>query len=188
MPQIEVNQNTLCKLFHERMLIMDSFEKFHPVLTAHYTLDWLTRTQVKRVDDLFNQPNFTTVSAEKLPNQIFDTVKGINHVMQRVMNTTELTWGITDSNDGSFKGIITISGFNRDDKTGIIDFTFVKNEARELSEVIKRVVEFAKDHFDFTKLEVNLNAPATVISSILKENNFETLDRHHFELDLSTTN
>ncbi len=71
---------------------MTSFEKFHPVLTAHLTLDWLTQTPVKSIDDLFSKPAVTTAKAEKMPSQILDTVKEINHIMRRVMNDKELTW------------------------------------------------------------------------------------------------
>lgn len=70
---------------------MTSFEKFHPVLTAHLTLDWLTQTPVKAIDDLFSKPTITTAKAEKMPTQILDTVKAINHIMGRVMNDKELT-------------------------------------------------------------------------------------------------
>lgn len=163
---------------------MNSFEKFHPVLTAHYTLDWLTQTPVKQVDDLFNSPYFTTVSAERLPNEIFDTIKGVNRIMRKVMNGSQLTWGITNSNTMVFKGIITVSGFNANQQTGVLDFTFVKQEDQGLSEVIQRVVEFVKDHFSFTHLAVNIDTPVKAIEDILSENHFKTTDQRHFKLTL----
>lgn len=44
---------------------MTSFEKFHPVLTAHLTLDWLTQAPVKSIDDLFSKESIKTAKAEK---------------------------------------------------------------------------------------------------------------------------
>lgn len=165
---------------------MASFEKFHPVLTAHYTMDWLTQTPVKQVDALFSQPIFTTVSAERLPNQILDTVKGINHIMQRVMNGTELTWGIVDSNHQAFKGIVTISGFKSTSQIGNLDFTFLRKDVAGLSEVLKRTVEFANDHFNFTQLIVTLDEPLPELSKILTANQFKTTDQRQFKLALTT--
>ncbi len=166
---------------------MASFEKFHPVLTAHYTLDWLTQTPVKQIDNLVSGHHLTTVAAEKFPTQILDTVRDVNHIMQRVMSGTELTWGITNSNDGTFKGVITLSGFSEPNETGHLDFTFTESEIQGLSEVITRTIEFAEDHFNFKALIVELNAPSTTIPNILQENGFEALDQLTFKRAISPT-
>ncbi|GEP72647.1 hypothetical protein FD12_GL001097 [Lentilactobacillus rapi DSM 19907 = JCM 15042] len=135
---------------------MTSFEKFHPVLTAYYTLDWLTQTPVKQVDALFNQPVISTTKADHLPTQILDTVKSINRVMQKVMNGAELTWGITNSDSQQFIGIITISGFETTDQVGNIDFIIDQSAINSSKEVIERTVKFASDHFNFSSLQIEL--------------------------------
>lgn len=136
---------------------MTSFEKFHPVLTAHLTLDWLTQTPVKSIDDLFSKPAITTAQAEKMPNQILDTVKEINHIMRRVMNDKELTWGITDSNSDAFVGIISLRGFEEATHFGSIEFIIDQDHREYLGEVVQRAVRFAQDHFDFKQLSITFS-------------------------------
>lgn len=163
---------------------MASFEKFHPVLTAHYTLDWLTQTPVKHVDELLSKPYFSTVAAEKMPAEILETVRDINHIMQKVMNGHELTWGVTDSATGDFKGIITISGFEPNQTTGSLDFTLPQESIGSFSEVIDRAVKFAADHFNFSKLAVRLPQPSTAIAKILEDTRFQQVNATTFEVQL----
>lgn len=136
---------------------MTSFEKFHPVLTVHLTLDWLTQTPVKSIDDLFSKPAVTTAKAEKMPSQILDTVKEINHIMRRVMNDKELTWGITDSNSDAFVGIISLRGFEEATPSGSIEFIIDQDHREYLAEVVERAIRFSQDHFEFNQLSITFN-------------------------------
>ncbi|KRL62823.1 hypothetical protein FC85_GL001688 [Lentilactobacillus diolivorans DSM 14421] len=184
MPQNELNQNSFESFFTKGLKIMTSFEKFHPVLTSHYTLDWLTQTPVKQVDNLYTNPNISTVAAEKLPTQILDTVKRINHIMQKVMNDKQLTWGVTDSNNQTFVGIITISGFDHPNQIGELDFIVDQAHSEALGEIVRRSIQFVADHFNFNQLQVNLSVPNDVVQKSLIENQFKTNDQKHFILDL----
>jgi hypothetical protein len=149
---------------------MTSFEKFHPVLTAHYTLDWLTQTPVKQIDDLFSQPVVTTVKAEQLPTAILETVKRVNRVMQKVMNGTELTWGITDSRSQIFIGIVTISGFQNNSGIGNLDFIVTQAATNTIGEVVERARQFVSDHFDFERLQIQLTKQNNqVINSLISK-------------------
>lgn len=140
---------------------MTSFEKFHPVLTAHLTLDWLTQTPVKSIDDLFSKPTITTAKAERMPSQILDTVKEINHIMRRVMNGKELTWGITDSNSESFVGIVSLRGFEETTEHGSIEFIIDQDHSECLAEVVERTVLFAQDHFTFNQISITFTNAST---------------------------
>ncbi|EHO50112.1 GNAT family N-acetyltransferase [Lentilactobacillus kisonensis] len=167
---------------------MTSFEKFHPVLTAHYTLDWLTQTPVKQVDNLFNQPAILTTKADNLPTQILDTVKSINRVMQKVMNDAELTWGITDSETNQFVGIVTISGFDRPNRIGRIDFIIDQQAANASKEMIERALKFIVDHFNFKKVQVELTTANQTVINALTTLGFSQVAALTFETSISTSN
>ncbi len=71
--------------------------------------------------------------------------------MQKVMNGAELTWGITDSETNQFVGIVTISGFDRPNRIGRIDFIIDQQAANASKEMIERALKFIVDHFNFKK-------------------------------------
>lgn len=163
---------------------MTSFEKFHPVLTAHLTLDWLTQTPVKAIDDLFSKPTITTAKAEKMPTQILDTVKAINHIMGRVMNDKELTWGITDSNSDAFVGIISLRGFEDRFPSGSIEFIIDQNYRADLAEVVERAVRFSQDHFAFSQLSITFSDASAQTNKELGGLGFESNQANTFTIQL----
>ena len=166
---------------------MKSFEKFHPVLTSHHTLDWLTQTPVKLVDDLYSKKTITTIKAEKMPNEILDTVKNINHIMQRVMNGQELTWGMTDSNSNQFVGIISLVGFEPPVDTGSIEFIVDQAHERYIPEVVERTIQFSKDHFTFQQLSVTVSQPTSQLTEQLQSIGFKKTTESALIIQLNET-
>ena len=148
---------------------MTSFEKFHPVLTAHLTLDWLTQAPVKSIDDLFSKESIKTAKAEKMPSEILDTVKNINHIMRLVMNGKELTWGMTDSSSQEFIGIISLCGFEPKSDTGSIELIIDKKHDDDLAEAVERALQFAHDHFDFRQITLTFNKVSAHTRSSLEQ-------------------
>lgn len=184
MPQIKRNQNTFESFFTKGTHFMTSFEKFHPVLTAHLTLDWLTQTPVKSIDDLFSKPSITTAKAEKMPSKILDTVKEINHIMRRVMNGKELTWGITDSNSEVFVGIISLRGFEETTKHGSIEFIIDQDHSECLAEVVERTVRFAQDHFNFDQLSITFTNASSQTQKDLTGLGFKMIQANQFNISI----
>ncbi|MHA8110197.1 hypothetical protein ACYATP_01580 [Lactobacillaceae bacterium Melli_B4] len=77
---------------------MSTFEGLHPIMTAHYTLDWLTQFKVKDVDQL-RKTLFT--------DQTDDPSDFINSVMRKVMDGDQLWWAISDK-QGQLIGLVVI--------------------------------------------------------------------------------
>ncbi|KRK89624.1 hypothetical protein FD17_GL001217 [Lentilactobacillus sunkii DSM 19904] len=184
MPQIKPNKNNFESFFTKGTGFMLSFEKFHPVLTAHLTLDWLTQTPVKSIDDLFSKPSITTAKAEKMPSEILDTVKNINHIMRLVMNGKELTWGMTDSNSQAFVGIVSLRGFEEAGNTGSIEFIIDQSHRGYLAEAVQRTVQFAKDHFDFKQITVTFSDASDQTRSALTGIGFEESSKNQFTVNI----
>ncbi|MBW1605234.1 hypothetical protein [Lactobacillus sp. Sy-1] len=84
---------------------MNHFEGLHPILTANYRLDWLTK---------FKLPAVTQLRAElNQPSNLEATSRWINETMRRVMGGSELCWGLGDK-QGKLMGIITITNLDHD--------------------------------------------------------------------------
>ncbi|MEJ6399736.1 hypothetical protein [Nicoliella lavandulae] len=78
---------------------MNNFEGLHPIMTASYNLDWLTKYKVKDVETLR-----TNLNADQGPA---DSSTFVNDVMRKIMDGQQLCWGISDK-AGNLIGIVAI--------------------------------------------------------------------------------
>jgi len=147
---------------------MPKLEKYHPILTPHYTLDWLTKARVKDV---------LTLQSQAQPDQaltMLATADGINQTMREIFHDQKLVWGITQqSNDH----LIGQAGFNPLDlttKTGQLTVTVLAEQATTavLTELYQRLVDFATHELGLTELRVTLPQPDPVVAAILTQLNF----------------
>ena len=67
---------------------MTKFELYHPILTPHYQLNWLTQFKVKDVNTLRRR-----LTAHE---SMIETANYVNREMSTVMNDQALTWGISN--------------------------------------------------------------------------------------------
>ncbi|WP_054716661.1 hypothetical protein [Lacticaseibacillus manihotivorans] len=58
---------------------MISFEKYHPLLSTHYTLDWLTNSNLKAVHELRANTQQAELSGRKTDPDIPATAHYINN-------------------------------------------------------------------------------------------------------------
>lgn len=79
---------------------MSQFEKYHPILTPHYTFDWLTKA---RVIDVFNLYQTSTPTAT-----METTATQINHIMREIFHDRQLIWGVTDRTTTKFVGQVAL--------------------------------------------------------------------------------
>ncbi|WP_268912419.1 GNAT family N-acetyltransferase [Lentilactobacillus sp. SPB1-3] len=165
---------------------MSKFEKYHPVLTANYTLDWLTQTPVKQIFDLYQGATFETSLTVQRPKAIIDTVKNVNQTMQKVMSEQELTWGITDSNSGDFLGIIKAFHLKEPNEGAQISFiTKIHQPETLLLQVVQRTVKFIIDHFDSTRVKINLAKDNQQVVKTIETLGFVSLGNGDYSLELT---
>ncbi|AQW21373.1 hypothetical protein PL11_005225 [Lentilactobacillus curieae] len=165
---------------------MSQFEKYHPILTPNYTLDWLTQTPVKNIFELYQGNNYETSLTIKRPSSILDTVRNVNHTMQKVMAEKELTWGITDSDSGEFLGVIKAFDLSEDTPEAKISFVTKAQQPEELLfQVVKRTVKFIIDHFASTKVAIHLEKDNQSVTQILKLLGFIQANQGRWVLSLT---
>lgn len=165
---------------------MSKFEKYHPVLTANYTLDWLTQTPVKQIFDLYQGPTFETSLTVDRPKDILETVHNVNHTMQKVMGEQELTWGITDSATGDFLGIIKAFNLKAADGTAQISFITKTHQPETLLlQVVQRTVKFIIDHFESDQVLIHLEEPDDNVIEVIESLGFKSNANANWSLQLT---
>ena len=74
---------------------MNKFELYHPILTEHFALDWLTHSKVRDIFELRHDPEIAKASDRDIDATIEDTTTYVNQMMRVVMNNEALIWGST---------------------------------------------------------------------------------------------
>lgn len=146
---------------------MTNFEKFHPVIIPNFRFDWLTQSDIKQINQLFN-----TASAHKtrdivIPPTLIDTVHYVNETMRQVMNRQQLTWGITQTEATDFVGIINLLNIN-DANTATIAFILAPQLSKTaVQAIIKRGLEFIADHFAPTAVTISIEGNAFLADTLI---------------------
>lgn len=157
---------------------MPGFEKFHPVLTKHFRLDWLTASPVKNTDQLLNKATLKTKDYDDIkPSTVLATVDLVSGIMRQVMNSKQLTWGITDSHN-RLVGIISI--LNLDELNTVGQISFVVIDQTILQEVLPRVIAFSQNHFPLTKLTIAIHEQK--LKSLFESIGFKAVNESRFEI------
>ncbi|MCH5462368.1 GNAT family N-acetyltransferase [Lactobacillus sp. LC28-10] len=128
---------------------MSKFELYHPILTPHYQLNWLTNFKVKDVNTLRRTMN---------PSEtMIETANYINREMSTVMNDQALTWGIGDKQKDNFIGIVHLAPVNGSFKSAELTITRVNNDDQTLIEEIQTyLTEFSKNQLQSSQLTLKL--------------------------------
>ena len=124
---------------------MISFEKYHPLLSTHYTLDWLTNSNLKAVHELRANTQQAELSGRKTDHDIPATAHYINQSMRLVMKNQALLYGITDRATKKFVGSICLWQFDADFTRAQLRLEVADAELAEslYQEIIPRVVGFS---------------------------------------------
>lgn len=161
---------------------MPGFEKYHPVLTNHTRLDWLTTSSIKDVHELLVSDNIKTTQYENLhPENILATVNLVSGIMREIMNDNQLTWGISDHHK-NLVGIISILDVNNPESIGTI--SFIINHPEFIEEVLDRVIDFSKNHFSLTKLNLSIKANSD-IAHLLESIGFNQIQNNLWQISVS---
>ncbi|WP_125768012.1 hypothetical protein [Lapidilactobacillus wuchangensis] len=85
---------------------MEQFEKYHPLLTEHYTLDWLTTTSLKEVHQLLPK-----ISSSYAWQNFSQSAQFLNQTMLTIMRNQQLVWGITRRSENTLVGVASLTHF-----------------------------------------------------------------------------
>lgn len=150
------------------------FEKYHPIMTKHYELDWLTTFKVKEVFELRHDSNIARLVNRDVDATIMDTAAHVNRVMSKIMNNDALVWGIGDKRTGEFLGTFGFDSFTVDRKNAAITFELLPSAQRQgvMSEVLSHMLSFAFDELDLQKVIATVQSANVQSVMLLKVQGF----------------
>ncbi|GAX04781.1 hypothetical protein IWT25_00074 [Secundilactobacillus pentosiphilus] len=128
---------------------MAKFELYHPILTPHYQLNWLTQFKVKDINALRQRLN--------IHESMIETATYVNREMSTVMNDQALTWGISNKQQDDFIGIVNLAPGDNHFKTAVLTIIRVNEDDQDLvAEIQAYMTKFAKNQLQSSPLETKL--------------------------------
>lgn len=142
---------------------MAQFERYHPIMTAHYQLDWLTQFKLTDINQLRQQTN--------AGETVVETADYVNRQMSTVMQNEALIWGIQDKARQQFNGIIGLTQLNDtpDTATLLLDLTPDADAAQVVRELGDHTAAFADKELHRQTLISSADDP---LKSLLIQNGF----------------
>lgn len=99
--------------------MVQKFAAYHPLLTEHFTLDWLTTTPLKQI-----QQTFGTIPALQSQGQDYAKLsQRLNQTMTAIMANQKLIWGITQRDRQRFIGQAGFINWQAAQATLILDLS-----------------------------------------------------------------
>ncbi|WP_436670416.1 GNAT family N-acetyltransferase [Lactiplantibacillus argentoratensis] len=153
---------------------MSQFEKYHPILTPHYTFDWLTKVRVIDVFNLYQTSN-ETATMEK-------TAAQINHTMREIFHDHQLVWGVTDRETNAFVGQVGFAPIDmaEHEATLSVDLTATYQQVTTLKEILERLVAFGTVELKLHQLTLTLPRQDPLMAQVLRDTSFTTTDQLTF--------
>lgn len=124
---------------------MQSFEKYHPIMSVHYTMDWLTTFKKKDIAELRADRQVAAESGREFEEKITDTARYINRLMRLVMSNNALLYGKMDRASHEALGSACIWNASQKKTVAQVRFETLASQEGEgiMSEVKKRMLGFA---------------------------------------------
>lgn len=141
---------------------MEKFEKYHPIMTPHFTFDWLTTARLNRSTELMravkNQPDLSTAQA----------AEHISQLMLKVMRNQELTWGIFSRPEKELVGLASLLNIQEQAKTAELHLYLpTTTTTADQTELLTRLVTFVFAELDFNETILVPNKITTIAPEIL---------------------
>ena len=165
---------------------MQSFEKYHPIMSVHYTMDWLTTFKIKDIFQLRADRQVAAESGREFDQKITDTARYINRSMRLVMSNNALLYGIMDRASHEFLGSFCIWNFSQKKTVAQVRFETLASHQGEgiMSEVIKRMLGFAFFELGLKRVYVILPATNERGAKLLTTNFFTKVGDYHHDRTL----
>ncbi|MFD1392336.1 GNAT family N-acetyltransferase [Lacticaseibacillus jixianensis] len=159
---------------------MAKFEKYHPLLSVHYQLDWLTASKLKDVARLRADETQAAISGRERDQSVEETAHYVNHAMRLVMGDRALLYGIGDRRSNAFLGSICLWRFDQAMTSAQMRFEQLPEAAPEvMQEVVPRVAGFAFFELGLQQLYAILPETATAAVDLLASFGFASSPAHH---------
>lgn len=141
---------------------------YHPMMTAHYALDWLTIFSLKDIHELLTNEVVAKQAQKTIVDNLDQTVSYVNGAMQAVMKNQKLIWGVSDHELTRFMGVFELGPFDQDQKSADIFFALLPQYQKHgvMSEILDYITKFAFQELELGQLTAEVpmeNEPAQKI-------------------------
>lgn len=152
---------------------MQIFEKYHPIMSRHYTLDWLTTFKLKEIYALRRESDVAQAQQRPVDADITASAHFVNRAMALVMSNQALLYGIRARQEDALLATFGFYGFSTDRKCATVRMASAKGASAEvLGEVLPRMIGFAVQELGLTSL---------VAGQIVREEDAQLYQEHHFK-------
>lgn len=150
------------------------FEKYHPIMSVHYTMDWLTLFKAKDVLTMRQNQEIATAQGRPVDKNIADTAHFVNRAMALVMGNQALLYGIRDRQTDELTGTFGFYGFSTDKDCATVRMaTLPEVPLKVEAEVLPRMLGFAVHELGLRRL---------VAGQIVREADRQLYLDNHFEV------
>ncbi len=153
---------------------MVAFEKYHPLLSPHYTLDWPTASRLKDLYALRADATQAALSARPVAQSITETAHAVNHAMRLIMGNQALIYGVTTRKDHALAGSVALLAIDPALTQAQLQVEVAAPTAPApfYDEIVPRVVGFAFFELGLTTLKLSLPLTPTPLQTWLVAHGF----------------
>ncbi|WP_461213976.1 GNAT family N-acetyltransferase [Lacticaseibacillus sp. GG6-2] len=159
----------------ERGANVVAFEKYHPLLSAHYTFDWLTASKLKELHALRADATQATLSDRTTDAAFTQTARYVNHAMRLVMANQALIYGVTDRQTQALVASVALLAIDPQLTQAQlqVESTLGDDSVALYDEIIPRIVGFGFFELGLATLTASLPQVATPLGTWLLAHHFE---------------
>jgi hypothetical protein len=148
------------------------FEKYHPIMSVHYTMDWLTMAKLKEVFALRQDPEIARGQERPVDTVIGDTAHYVNRAMALVMRNQALLYGVQDRATGRLMGTFGLFNVDEQRMTASVRLaTLADTNPAVMAEVLPRMLGFAVHELELQWLTAE---------QIVRSTDAALFQQHHF--------
>lgn len=139
-----------------------SLNNYRPVMTEHYTLDWLNAFKLKDINELKR-------SELGQEHSMLETASFVNYAMRQVMHGKSAIWGVKENQPEQFIGIISLQNIDLDGKTAQLSASFLPpdlDQTNTLTEVVPHVIRMLQTDINFKYLFVAQTQVASFLPAL----------------------
>lgn len=145
-------------------------KNYRPVMTTHYTLDWLNAFKLKDIHDLQRSEGDGSVT-------LLQTAAYVNRSMSQIMHGNSAVWGIKENKTGNFVGTFSLRNIDLQGRSTKIEVNFLETDAKKtiLNEIVVHIFQMLQTDLKFNSIYIDSNAVAD-FEEALSELEFERVE------------
>lgn len=152
---------------------MAAFEKYHPIMSRHYTLDWLTHFKLKDIYALRREHDVARAQERPIDTEMTESAHFVNRAMALVMGDRALLYGVAAHGGDTLLATFGIFGFSSDRACATVRMASAADaDPAVLAEVLPRMIGFAVHELGLTTL---------IAGHIVRDADRALYQQHHFK-------